>query len=70
MARKRNSERLEAPTPEDTSVAAPVAATTHDIFSFVTPTEFVELPSKGQFYEEGSSLAGVTEVEIRHMTAK
>jgi len=70
MARKRNSERLEAPTPEDTSVAAPVAATTHDIFSFVTPTEFVELPSKGRFYEEGSALAGVTEIEIRHMTAK
>jgi hypothetical protein len=70
MARKRNSERLESPTPEDTSVAAAVAATTHDIFSFVSPTEFVELPSKGRFYEEGSALAGVKEIEIRHMTAK
>jgi hypothetical protein len=68
MARKRNSDRLGAPTPEDTSVAA--ATTTTDIFSFVTPTEFVELPSKGRFYEEGSPLAGLESIEIRHMTAK
>ena len=70
MARKRNSDRMAAPTPEDTSVAAATTTPTTDIFSFVTPTEFVELPSKGRFYEEGSSLAGLESIEIRHMTAK
>ena len=68
MARKRNSERLAAPTPEDTS--ATPAAVTNDIFSFVTPTEFVDLPSQGRFYTDDSPLAGVDSVEIRHMTAK
>ena len=69
MARKRNSERLGAPTPEDTA-ATPAAVTTSDIFSFVTPTEFVDLPSQGRFYTGDSPLAGVDSVEIRHMTAK
>jgi|3_EtaG_2_1085321.scaffolds.fasta_scaffold00600_6 hypothetical protein len=72
MARKRNSERTRAPVPEDNSSSAPLAATSSptDIFSFVTPTEFVDLPSKGRFYTEDSPLAGVETVEIRHMTAK
>ena len=39
-------------------------------FSFVTPTEFVELPSKGQFYGENHPLHQAEVVEIRHMTAK
>ena len=39
-------------------------------FSFVSPTEFVELPSKGLFYPEGHSLHGIDTVEIRYMTAK
>ena len=69
MARKRNSERLTVPRPEDTS-ASPVVTTPNDIFSFVTPTEFVDLPSKGRFYMGDSPLAGTDSVEIRHMTAK
>jgi len=36
---------------------------------FVTPTEFVDLPSKGQ-YPEGHPLSGKDSVEIRFMTAK
>ena len=39
-------------------------------FSFSTPTEFVELPSKGRFYLEGHPLHGKDSVEIRFMTAK
>ena len=72
MARKRNSERLRAPAPEDNSFPGPLAETSSatDIFSFVTPTEFVDLPSKGRFYTEESPLIGVDSVEIRHMTAK
>ena len=39
-------------------------------FSFVVPTEFVELPSKGQFYPETHALHGEDNIEIKQMTAK
>jgi|TARA_A100000172_G_scaffold80724_2_gene71109 hypothetical protein len=39
-------------------------------FSFVVPTEFVELPSKGAFYAEGHPLHNQETIEIKHMTAK
>lgn len=39
-------------------------------FSFVLPTEFVELPSKGRFYPEGHPLHGEDSLEIKQMTAK
>lgn len=38
--------------------------------TFVTPTEFVELPSGGRFYEQGHPLHGQEVIEVRHMTAK
>ena len=37
---------------------------------FVAPTEFVELPSKGQGYPQGHPLNGQDSIEIRFMTAK
>ena len=37
---------------------------------FVTPTEFVELPSRGKFYPQGHPLHNTEVIEIRHMTAK
>jgi len=39
-------------------------------FSFVTPTEFVDLPSKGEYYAKGHPLHKQDTVEIRYMTAK
>jgi hypothetical protein len=39
-------------------------------FSFVVPTEFVELPSEGKYYPEGHPLCGETSIEIKQMTAK
>ena len=39
-------------------------------FSFVVPTEFVELPSQGHYYTEGHPLHNCDTVEIRQMTAK
>ena len=39
-------------------------------FSFVIPTEFVELPSQGRFYPEGHPLRGQSSIEIKQMTAK
>jgi len=40
------------------------------LFDFVTPTEFVNLPTRGRFYSEGHPLHNVETIEIRHMTAK
>jgi len=37
---------------------------------FVTPTEFVELPTKGKYYPEGHPLHGEEVIEIRYMTAR
>jgi len=37
---------------------------------FITPTEFVELPSKGQFYSPEHPLFNQELVEIKHMTTK
>lgn len=37
---------------------------------FIVPTEIVELPSKGLFYEEGHPLHNRTTVEVKHMTTK
>jgi len=39
-------------------------------FSFVVPTEFVELPSGGRFYPEEHPLRGQDSIEIKQMTAK
>jgi|TARA_R100001163_G_scaffold63449_1_gene55414 hypothetical protein len=39
-------------------------------FSFVVPTEFVELPSQGRFYPAGHPLHGQQTIEIKQMTAK
>ena len=38
--------------------------------NFAVPTEFVELPSKGHFYNPGHPLYNAETVEIRHMTAR
>ena len=39
-------------------------------FSFIAPTEMVDLPSEGKFYKEGHPLHGQAQIEIRFMTAK
>ena len=41
-----------------------------DAFSFIVPTEFVDLPSQGRFYPEGHPLHGEDSIEIKQMTAK
>lgn len=69
MSRRNNEERLGAPHP-DSSPPPAVQKDSEDMFSFVVPTEFVDLPSEGKYYAEGHPLCGQTSVEIRHMTAK
>ena len=46
------------------------ASSNGDSLSFVSPTEFVELPSEGKYYPAGHPLQGQETIEIRYMTAK
>ena len=48
----------------------PTAAPTKGTLSYVTPTEFVELPSGGRYYPPGHALYKQDTVEIRYMTAR
>lgn len=63
----RNQNRLGGVQQHDTS---PPPQQGGGGFSFVVPTEFVELPSQGRFYPEGHPLHGQESIEIRQMTAK
>ena len=40
------------------------------LLNFVTPTEFVALPTKGKFYAQNHPLHNVDTIEIKFMTAK
>lgn len=65
----RNRDRLGG---EETPSApsAPVEAMNTNVFSFVAPTEFVELPSEGKFYASDHPLYNQKTIEIKQMTAK
>ena len=67
----RNKDRLGNSKPESDSLP-PQALQQNESqpFSFVIPTEFVELPSGGRFYPEGHPLHGQDNIEIKQMTAK
>ena len=69
MARNSKSRlnKNESTKPTD---ADPVAALGDGALTFTTPTEFVELPSRGQYYPEDHRMHGVDVVEIKFMTAK
>jgi hypothetical protein len=65
----RNKDRLGGHTPEPAEAPQQPVEKTFDPLSFVAPTEFVELPSKGN-YPENHPLHGKDVLEIRYMTAK
>ena len=78
---RNNEDRLTPKTGASQDAAAEVPPTTTTTaeeapsnggasFAFVTPTEYVDLPSKGEFYQEGHPLHLLDTLEIRHMTAK
>ena len=78
---RNNEERLGATSQVETPVAPivepPPAPTTGATLgqgsvglNFVVPTEFVELPSGGEFYPPDHPLHSEDTVEIRHMTAR
>tara|TARA_R110000851_G_scaffold254634_6_gene407187 strand:+ start:5580 stop:6416 length:837 start_codon:yes stop_codon:yes gene_type:complete len=62
---RNNSGRLGV---KDINTDTPVV--TNSSFDFATPTEFVDLPTKGRYYPEGHPLQNAEHVEIRYMTAK
>ena len=72
---RNNEDRVGASAPADpppppVMESAAKATSGEQPFSFVTPTEFVELPSKGKFYPEDHPLHNAETIEIRYMTAK
>lgn len=82
MSQRKNDERIGSPnldsnvppTPE-TMGLPPMPAhlaegQNQGSLTFVAPTEFVELPSGGRFYEQGHPLHGQAVLEVRHMTAR
>jgi len=71
MSVRNNEDRLGHREPSDSSpVPQAQQAAQPSSFSFVVPTEFVTLPSKGKYYPEGHPLCGAEVIEISHMTAK
>jgi len=51
--------------------ALPIATSNQsNELNFVTPTEFVELPSQGKFYSSDHPLFGKKDIEIKFMTSK
>ena len=65
---RNNEERTGAHMPD--SDAAAIATELLNPLQFVTPTEFVELPSKGKGYPPEHPLHNKEVIEIRFMTAK
>lgn len=61
----RNNQNRFGATPEGNEVAQKT-----NPLNFVTPTEFVELPSRGRGYPESHPLNGQETIEINYMTAK
>ena len=73
MFGRNNEDRLGAKKPSvdpPPVMSQPDEETKSFEFAYSTPTEFVELPSKGRFYLEGHPLYGKDSIEIRFMTAK
>ena len=79
MTVRNNEERLDAPEVERPATTATPQAqhetqqpspTETNGLQFVTPTEFVELPSRGRYYADTHPLHNKEVIEIRYMTAK
>ena len=69
---RRNSRRINSKQEETKQINNPRPTSEDNPFglSFVVATEMVQLPSKGKYYDQDSSLNGTSEIEIKHMTAK
>lgn len=70
MSIRDNENRFGGPLAPDESPPPQDLVQEKQSMSFVVATEIVDLPSKGDFYPQGSPLHGIESLEIRHMTAK
>jgi hypothetical protein len=70
MTKRNNEERLGLPSTGAKESADVSAAIEGAGLSFVSPTEMVDLPSEGKYYQPGHPLHNETTIEIREMTAK
>ena len=72
MSARNNEDRFSAPQPDLEPPAQALQQDTpqSDPFSFVVPTEFVSLPSRGALYPSNSPLRDQETIEIKFMTAK
>ena len=75
MTIRDNDERTGARQSDEAPAAAVVPPTLPNAgnpvgLSFVVPTDFVEIPSRGKYYPANHPLHNQTTIEIRHMTAK
>ena len=67
----RNRDRVGTPNPNvDNPPPDLMQGGQSEGFSFVIPTDFVELPSKGRYYPENHPLHVQESIEIKQMTAK
>jgi len=67
----RNSDRLGTQFNSDTDSPQQLAQNVeNNDFSFIVPTEIVDLPSRGVLYTQGHPLHGKDSIEIKQMTAK
>lgn len=64
---RNNEDRLGPPVEEDSGISGAVQGSD---LNFVSPTEFVDLPSRGQYYPANHPLKGKDTIEIKFMTAK
>jgi hypothetical protein len=69
MSERNNEQRLADDQPASVS-AEQKQDKKADLLSFLSPTHFVDLPSKGKFYTPDHPLFNKDTVEIRFMTAK
>jgi len=72
MSRNSNRTSINHNIPQPPNPMAPPRQQNVNPFNIdlVAATEVVDLPSGGKFYQEGSTLHGVSQIEIRHLTAR
>ena len=70
MSRNKDRLGLGENKPDNTGPPPQVLQQEGPGFSFVVPTDFVELPSQGRYYPEGHPLHHEDSIEIKQMTAK
>lgn len=70
MSRNKDRVGVGTPAPQTDAPIVNTTAPSEQPFSFVVPTEFVALPSKGKFYPPGHPLHNQENIELKQMTAK